>query len=76
MATDSVCSLNLNVMINIPKRQCSFTLRTTACIAGGVTSHSLSLVFLNIQNHEAKTVQIESVVIVVSSNRELETGLC
>ena len=41
--------------LNIPKWQCSFTLFTTVCIVEGVTSRSLSLVFLNIlQQNEAK----------------------
>ena len=39
-------SLSLNMMkLNIPKCQCSFTLPTTVCIVGGVTSRSLSQVF-------------------------------
>ena len=46
--------------LNNPKCQCSFTLFTTVSIVG-VTSRSLSLVFLNILNqNEAKIVQIES----------------
>ena len=34
-------SLSLTMMLNIPKCQFSFTLLTTACIVGGVTSRSL-----------------------------------
>ena len=41
-------SLNLTMKLNIPKCQCSITLFTTVCIVGGVTSRSLSQVFLNI----------------------------
>ena len=44
--------------LNIPKCQCSFTLLTTVCIVGGVTSQSLSQVFLNIsQQNVAKTIK-------------------
>ena len=39
----SLYSLSLSMKLNIPKCQCSFTLLTTVCIIGGVTSHSLSL---------------------------------
>ena len=37
-------SLSLTMKLNIPKYQCSFTLLTTVCIVGGVTSLSLSQV--------------------------------
>ena len=61
--------------LNIPKFQCNFTLFTTACIVGGVTSRSLLQVFLNIQQqNEANTVQIESAVIIESSYYRCENG--
>ena len=39
----SLYSVSLIMKLNIPKFQCSFTLLTTTCIVGGVTSRSLSL---------------------------------
>ena len=39
-------SVSLSIKLNIPKCQCSFTLLTTVCIVGGVTSRSLSQVRL------------------------------
>ena len=45
--------------LNIPKFQCNFTVFTTTCIVGDVTSRSLSQVFLNIcQQNEANTVKL------------------
>ena len=41
-------SLSLSMKLNIPKFQCSFTLLTTGCTVGGVTSRYFSLLFLNI----------------------------
>ena len=41
-------NLSLSMKLNIPKCQCSFTLLTTVCSVGGVTSRFLSLVFLYI----------------------------
>ena len=55
--------------LNIPKFQCSFTLFTTACIVGGVTSRSLSQVFLT------NTVQIEPAVIEESNYYRCENVL-
>ena len=62
--------------LNIPTLQCNFTLFTTACIVGGVTSRFLSQIFLNIsQQNEASTAQIESAVIEESSYYRCENGL-
>ena len=40
--------LRLNMKLNIPKCQYSFTLLAIVCIVEGVISRSLSLVFVNI----------------------------
>ena len=40
---NNVFSLSLSMKVNIPKCQCRFTLLTTVCIVGGVTSRSLYL---------------------------------
>ena len=42
--------------LNIRKCQCSFTLLTTACIAEGVTSRSLALIFLKFNNKTRLTL--------------------
>ena len=67
-------SVSLSMKLNIPKFQCSFTLCTTACIVGGVTSRSLSQVFMNFNNKTRLTqsVNIESAVIVESSYYKCE----
>ena len=44
----SFYSLSLNMKLNIPKYQRSFTVQAAMCIVGGLTSRSLSQVFLNV----------------------------
>ena len=52
-------SVSFTMKLNIPKFQCNFIVFTTACIVGGVTSRSLSQVFLNIyQQNETNSVKL------------------
>ena len=67
----------LTMKLNIPKFQCNFTVFTTAYIVRGVTSRSLSQVFLNIyQQKKANTVKLSPLSLLKAATSDVKMVYC